>query len=257
MISAYFIGHGSPTNVIEDNEFSRAWSVEGADLGGGIRAIVVISAHWESDGTRITAMERPRTIYDFRGFPAEMYQLVYPAPGSSSIAREIAEFLSPQIQVQLDFDWGLDHGAWTILAKMFPKAEIPVLQLSLDRKLGLSQHYELGKALAPLRSKGILFLGSGDLVHNLREVQWQERGSAWAEEFDQEIVRKIEQREHADLCDLSKLGPHARRAIPTLDHWLPLLYILGMQGEQEKAEFFIRKTTLGAISMSSFRLANQ
>lgn len=255
-LPAFFIGHGSPTNVLEDNEYTRAWAKAGQLDLKPVRAIVVISAHWESTGTRITAMDRPRTIYDFYGFPQEMYSMEYGAPGSTSIAREIAEFLSPQIQVKMDMDWGLDHGAWTILSKMFPKAEIPVLQLSLDQNLSLSQHYQLGRALAPLRSQGIVFVGSGDIVHNLREIQWSDRAWDWAEDFDQKVVGLIESCQHEDLCQLEKLGPYARRAIPTLDHWLPLLYILGMQQPEENAEFLIRKTTLGAISMTSFKLAS-
>jgi 4,5-DOPA dioxygenase extradiol len=248
-----FVGHGSPTNVIEENVYSQTWEKIGKEISPLPKAIVVFSAHWETNGTRITAMENPRTIYDFYGFPAEMYELKYPAKGDPKLALKIKELLKDQ-NADLDYDWGLDHGAWSILKKMFPEANIPVIQISLDRRLNLQQHYALGKSLAPLRNQNILFLGSGDIVHNLREVVWKDIALEWAKEFDELVIQKIKTKDHLSLMDLSLLGEHAKRAIPTLDHWIPLMYILGMQEESDSVHFFNENITLGAISMTSFIL---
>jgi 4,5-DOPA dioxygenase extradiol len=251
--AALFVGHGSPTNVIEENVYSQTWEKIGKEISPLPKAIVVFSAHWETNGTRITAMENPRTIYDFYGFPAEMYELKYPAKGDPKLALKIKELLKDQ-NADLDYDWGLDHGAWSILKKMFPEANIPVIQISLDRRLNLQQHYALGKSLAPLRNQNILFLGSGDIVHNLREVVWKDIALEWAKEFDELVIQKIKTKDHLSLMDLSLLGEHAKRAIPTLDHWIPLMYILGMQEESDSVHFFNENITLGAISMTSFIL---
>jgi 4,5-DOPA dioxygenase extradiol len=248
-----FVGHGSPTNVIEENVYSQTWEKIGKEISPLPKAIVVFSAHWETNGTRITAMENPRTIYDFYGFPTEMYELKYPAKGDPELALKIKELLKDQ-NASLDEEWGLDHGAWSILKKMFPEANIPVIQISLDRRLNLQQHYALGKMLSSLRNEGILFLGSGDIVHNLREVVWKDVALEWAKEFDELVIQKIKAKDHFSLMDLSLLGEHARKAIPTLDHWIPLLYILAMQDESNSVHFFNENITLGAISMTSFIL---
>ncbi len=251
--AALFVGHGSPTNVIEENVYSQTWEKIGKEISPLPKAIVFFSAHWETNGTRITAMENPRTIYDFYGFPSEMYELKYPAKGDPQLALKIKELLKDK-NASLDEEWGLDHGAWSILKKMFPEANIPVIQISLDRRLNLQQHYALGKMLSPLRNEGILFLGSGDIVHNLREVVWKDVALEWAKEFDELVIQKIKAKDHFSLMDLSLLGEHAKRAIPTLDHWIPLLYILAMQDESDSVHFFNENITLGAISMTSFVL---
>ena len=194
---ALFVGHGSPTNTIEDNEFSQAWEEMGKDLPRPT-AILCVSAHWETDGTQVTAMAQPRTIHDFSGFPAELYQVQYPAPGSPELAAIIQEVIH-QTRVKLDQNWGLDHGTWSILHKMFPKADIPVLQLSLDRTQEPAFHYALGQELKVLRQKGILILGSGNVVHNLRTIVWQNVALDWAGEFDEMIKQSILAEDHQSI----------------------------------------------------------
>lgn len=250
---AFFVGHGSPTNAIEENEYGRAWADYGTRIPESARAIVVLSAHWETPGIQVTAMQKPRTIHDFYGFPEAMYAMHYDVLGSAEIAAEIRQFIGAD-RVELNHDWGLDHGAWSILVKMLPQSKIPVLQMSLSQQLDLKGHYELGQKLSKLREQGIVFLGSGDIVHNLREVQWRDAAWDWAVDFDNQIVSLIQSGRHEALMDINQLGPYARRAIPSLDHWIPLLYILGMQTPLDRLEIFNRKVTLGAISMTSVAL---
>ena len=199
-----FVGHGSPMNAIEDNEFSRAWVEAGKALPRP-SAILSISAHWESDGTLVTAMEQPKTIYDFYGFPESLYEVKYPAPGSLELARLVQETVQ-KTQVRLDQAWGLDHGTWIVLCRMFPMADIPVVQLSLDRTQPPPFHYALGKELRPLRNKGILIVGSGNIVHNLGMMAWQGKAYDWAIEFDEAIKQSILSGDHASIIHYQDLG---------------------------------------------------
>jgi 4,5-DOPA dioxygenase extradiol len=249
---ALFIGHGSPTNAIEDTEFSRAWAEAARSLPKP-KAVLCISAHWETVGTRVTAMERPQTIHDFYGFPPALFEKRYPAPGSPDLARA-AQGLARKNSIELDFDWGLDHGAWSVLCRMFPEADVPVIQLSLDRSKAPAPHYELGRELRGLRKKGVLILGSGNIVHNLREMVWEDTAYDWALEFDAQIKRLILSGDHEAIIGYPKLGRSARLAVPTPEHYLPLLYVLGTQDKSEGVAFFTDKVTLGSMSMRSVRV---
>ena len=249
---ALFIGHGSPMNAIEDSEFSRAWA-EAARALPKPKAVLCVSAHWETDGTRVTAMERPRTIHDFSGFPAPLYEKVYPAPGDPHLAR-LAQSVARGTPVGLDLDWGLDHGTWAVLCRMFPEADVPVIQLSLDQGKDPACHYELGRELGKLRRKGVLILGSGNIVHNLREMEWADTAYDWALEFDAQVKQWILTGDHKAIIDYSKMGRSARLAVPTREHYLPLLYVLGAQEPAESATFFAEKVTLGSMSMRSLRI---
>lgn len=249
---ALFVGHGSPMNAIDDNEFTRSWAEVAASLPSP-RAILCVSAHWETDGTRVTAMDWPRTIHDFGGFPRQLFEVKYPAPGSSELAGLVQE-TAYEVPVQLDFDWGLDHGAWSVLYRMFPNADIPVVQLSLDRGREPAFHYDLGKRFRSLRRKGVLIVGSGNIVHNLRMIAWQDVAYDWAIEIDQKIQRAILSRDHDSLIHYEALGEAARLAVPTNEHFLPLLYALGLQDEEDDVAFFADRVTLGSISMRSVRI---
>jgi 4,5-DOPA dioxygenase extradiol len=248
---ALFVGHGNPMNAIEDNEFSASWACMAHSLQRP-KAIVCVSAHWESNGSRVTAMEVPKTIHDFTGFPRQLYETFYPAPG----CKELAEWLRENITeaIELDYEWGLDHGAWSILCRMFPEADIPVVQISLDRAKSLAQHYELGKLLRKLRHKGVLIVGSGNIVHNLRRLTWNDDALDWAIAFDEEIKRLILATNHQAIINYSELGEAARLSVPTDEHFLPLLYILALQEPEDTVEFFTEKVTLGSISMRSIKI---
>jgi 4,5-DOPA dioxygenase extradiol len=244
-----FVGHGSPTNAIEDNEFSRAWIEVGKALPKP-RAIVCVSAHWETVGTHATAMEKPKTIYDFYGFPRPLYEVQYRAPGSPDLA-QLARASVRKAEVRLDYDWGLDHGAWSVLCRMFPNADIPVVQLSLDRTLAPVAHYELGQDLKALRNNGVLILGSGNIVHNLRLMVWQDKSYDWALEFDDRMRGLILSGDHDSIVNYQGLGRAAQLSVPTNEHFLPLLYILALREKEEEVRFFADKVTLGSISMRS------
>jgi 4,5-DOPA dioxygenase extradiol len=244
-----FVGHGSPMNAIEDNEFSRAWA-ETAQTLPRPRAILCISAHWETEGTWVTGMERPETIHDFGGFPRALFEMQYPAPGSPEVARLVQETVKGAA-VRLDRSWGLDHGAWSVLSRMFPRADIPVVQLSLDRGQHPEFHYALGSELRALRTQGILIVGSGNIVHNLRLVSWQDNAYDWAVEFDETVRQLIVAGNHEPLIHYENLGKAARLSIPTNEHYLPLLYALGLQDEQDQVRFFADRVTLGSMSMRS------
>ncbi len=246
---ALFVGHGSPMNAIEDNEFSRAWAEVGQALPRP-EAILCVSAHWETAGTLVTGMERPKTIHDFGGFPRELYAMQYPAPGSPELAR-LTQATVRKTQVHLDQTWGLDHGTWSVLCRMFPAADIPVIQLSLDQTQTPEFHYTLGKELRALRNKGVLIVGSGNIVHNLRIVTFQDKAYDWAIEFDEILKKLIESGDHDSLVNYQSLGQAARLAIPTNEHYLPLLYILALQDRPEQIRFFADRVTLGSISMRS------
>jgi 4,5-DOPA dioxygenase extradiol len=244
-----FVGHGSPMNALEDNEFTRAWSA----TAGAIplpKAILSVSAHWETRGTLVTAMEEPETIHDFYGFPQALSDVRYPAPGAPALAT-LLQGMVRTTTVQRNTDWGLDHGTWSVLSRMFPGADIPVLQLSLDRTQKPASHYALGRELAPLRRRGVLILGSGNMVHNLALIRWQDTAYEWASEFDDTLARLILAKDHQAIVNYEELGENARLSVPTREHFLPLLYILALQEEDEHPSFFATGVTLGSISMRS------
>ena len=241
-----FVGHGNPMNAVEDNEFSRTWTRLGQALPRP-RGIVCVSAHWETDGSCVTAAQYPETLHDFSGFPAELNELSYPAPGSPGLARRVMD-CTRSTRIRHDRSWGLDHGAWSVLCRMYPKANIPVVQLSIDAGAPPWFHYDLGGDLAALRRDGILIMGSGNMVHNLGVMAWQDEGFDWAVECDAEMARLISEGDHQSLIDYEGL-PHSRLAIPTEEHYLPLLYVLGAMTHGEKVTFFNDRVTLGSVSM--------
>jgi len=247
-----FIGHGTPMNAIEDNAFSRAWAELGRQLPRP-KAIVCISAHWETGGTRVTVAERPHTIHDFYGFPEPLKKMQYPAPGSPALAKFINKLVT-KVRVAPDVDWGLDHGAWSVLYRMYPDADVPVIQLSLDCTKGAPFHYELGKALRPLRRKGVLVVGSGNIVHNLSTVVLEDTAFDWAVAFDRFVKEAIVAGKHSDVVYYQQLGETAAKAVPTNEHYLPLLYVLALREKHDEVEFFTEQVTLGSISMRSLRL---
>jgi 4,5-DOPA dioxygenase extradiol len=248
---ALFVGHGNPMNAIEDNDFSRTWTELGRSLPRP-KGIVCISAHWETDGTCVTAMENPATIHDFSGFPAALDNMSYPAPGSPELAERVISTVHAT-RIRPDRSWGLDHGAWSVLCRMYPQADIPVVQVSLDTSAPPDFHYALGRELGILRKEGVLILGSGNMVHNLRVMAWQKEGFDWAVESDRAMAELIEAAEHQALVHYEKL-PHARQAIPTEEHYLPLLYVLGAAGAGEPVTFFSDRVTLGSVSMRGVRV---
>jgi 4,5-DOPA dioxygenase extradiol len=250
-----FVGHGSPMNAIEDNEFSRAWTDMGKSLPTP-KAILCISAHWETGGTKVTAMERPKTIYDFYGFPPELYAVQYPVPGFPGLAR----FVQGEVRknsLSLDFNWGLDHGTWSVLNRMFPSANIPVVQLSLDSTKDPAYHYELGRELKALRNKGVLILGSGNMVHNLRLVRWEDGAYDWALEFDEIMKQRILSGDHDAIVHYQQFGRIASLAVPTNEHFLPLLYVLALKEAGEEVSFFADRVTMGSISMRSLTIGTK
>ena len=252
LMPALFIGHGSPMNAIENNGFYRSWQELGTALPKP-RAILCISAHWETMGVSVTASDSPDTIHDFYGFPKALFDVQYPAPGSPELAQQIVELLHPEI-AHLDTERGLDHGAWSVLQPMYPSADIPVLQLSLDRTRNAQSHYELAKKLQPLREQGVLIVGSGNIVHNLRVFNFNEtRAYDWASAFDQTVMNCILQKDHAALCDYSKFGQMAALSIPTAEHYLPLMYVLAQQQDGEPLRFF-NPEVMSSISMRSLQI---
>ncbi len=243
---ALFIGHGSPMNAIEDNPFSQGWRAAAGRFGKP-RAVLCISAHWVTEGVRVTANALPRTIHDFGGFPPELFAVQYPAPGAPALAADIAKRLAA-FGAETDANWGLDHGAWSVLVHLYPDADVPIAQLSLDARATPQRHYAIGQALAPLRDEGVLILGSGNIVHNLRH--WRDSAAQdWVSSFDDSIADRIAARDHQAVIDYRN-HPMAKTAAPDWDHFVPLLYVLGAQGEGETAEWFNR-ATLPGISMTS------
>ena len=252
-----FIGHGSPMNAIEDNIFSKRWQQMGKEIPTP-KAVVVISAHWLTKGTLVTAMPNPKTIHDFGGFPQALFDVQYPAPGSPELATEIQKLITNPA-VELDHDWGLDHGTWSVVKHMYPDADIPVLQLSIDYYKPAAYHYELAKQLLALRKKGVLIIGSGNMVHNLRMVAWDklnepEYGFDWALEMNDIFKNKISNGFHKELIQYEKLHKAATLAIPTPDHYYPLLYILALQTDNDKVEFFNDKAVGGSLTMTSVKI---
>lgn len=257
LMPVLFVGHGSPMNALEENRFSRNWQRLGSVLPRPA-AILCISAHWQTRGTQVTAMAAPRTLHDFGGFPDALHQMRYPAPGSPSLARNI-ERLVNSTEVQLDHSWGLDHGCWSILHHMYPQADIPVVQLSLDRSRSGAAHYALAQELLPLRQQGVLIIGGGNLVHNLNLLSMRDLdtpfGFDWAEEASAIFKQLITERRHQELCDYPALGDAVQVAIPTPEHFLPLLYILALQQPDEAVLFFNDGHLAGSLSMTSLLIA--
>lgn len=252
-----FIGHGSPMNAIEDNIFSKRWQQIGKEIPIP-KAVVVVSAHWLTKGTMVTAMPNPKTIHDFGGFPQALFDVQYPALGSPELATEIQKLITNPA-VELDHDWGLDHGTWSVVKHMYPDADIPVLQLSIDYYKPAAYHYELAKQLLALRKKGVLIIGSGNMVHNLRMVAWDklnepEYGFDWALEMNDIFKNKISNGFHKELIQYEKLHKAATLAIPTPDHYYPLLYILALQTDNDKVEFFNDKAVGGSLTMTSVKI---
>jgi 4,5-DOPA dioxygenase extradiol len=251
---AAFLGHGSPMNAIEVNRFTEVWRSFGA-IAPAPRAIVVVSAHWYVKGTAVTAMAQPRTIHDFFGFPKQLFDVQYPAPGSGEVAAELAEIVKPQ-RVALDSDsWGIDHGAWSVLVHAFPKAQVPVLQLSIDARRPFEWHLELGSKLAGLRDSGVLVLGSGNVVHNLRAIDWSQRdtGFDWAHRFD-DSVRAVLTTRPEDIVSL-QTHPDFDRAVPTAEHFLPVVYIAGLaQAAGRPLSVLAEGYTYGSLSMTCYGL---
>jgi len=246
-----FVGHGSPMNAIETNTFSEGWR-EMAALVPRPSAILCVSAHWLTKGSYLTGVEKPETIHDFYGFPKALYEVQYPAPGAPALANETASLLQ-KVGARVEYDWGLDHGTWSVLIHMFPNADIPVYQLSIDVQKSASQHYHLAKELASLRQKGVFIVGSGNIVHNLQLIDWDhpDRGTEWAAEFDATVADIILKGEHDRLFHLEALGRSAQLSVPTPDHYLPLLYILALQEATDSITFFNERLVMGSLSMRS------
>jgi len=248
-----FLGHGNPMNAVTENEFTRGWQEIGRSLPKA-SAVLCISAHWETRGTSVTAMEKPRTIHDFGGFPKGLYEVQYPAPGDPDLAREAARAIK-KTPVELDHQWGLDHGCWSVIKHLFPNADVPVIQMSLDHTKPPRWHYELAKELAVFRSKGVLIVGSGNIVHNLRLADWENDGGFdWALEANARLKKLIAGNDHRALVDYESLGTEVQLAVPTPEHYLPLLYVLALKSEGETISFFNEKAELGSISMLSMRI---
>jgi 4,5-DOPA dioxygenase extradiol len=252
---AIFFGHGSPMNALADNVYTRAWSALGRSLPTP-RAILAISAHWQVPGTRLTAMERPPTIHDFGGFPPELFAMQYPAAGDAELVQRTIALLAP-IPVLPDQEWGLDHGTWSVLCHVFPQADIPVVQMSLDARLSAAEHYALAKRLTPLRDEGVLIMATGNVVHNLRQFYRGDPNAAaqpWAERFDKAIHDYIVSGDHRAVLAYASLGEDAQLAVPSEEHFLPLVYVLAQQQPDEAVSFPTRGIEGGSISMLSVKI---
>lgn len=251
-----FIGHGSPMNAIENNKFSQTWLKLAKEIPTP-KAVLCISAHWLTKGTHVTAMDKPKTIHDFGGFPQALFDVQYPAPGNPALAAETKKIIA-STDVGLDHDWGLDHGTWSVVKQMYPLANIPVLQLSIDYHKPAQYHYDLSKQLASLRNKGVLIIGSGNMVHNLGMVDFSKLGESdygydWAIEMNQIFKSKITGRDHAALINWQALGKGAQLAIPTPDHYYPLIYTLALHEKDEPAVFFNDNAVGGSLTMTSVK----
>jgi len=253
---ALFIGHGSPMNIIEENNYTRSLMKLGKNIPKPA-AILVVSAHWQTRGTYITSAELPTTIYDFYGFPEALYQESYPCPGSLQTANRVQELM--QGEVSFDEARGIDHAGWAVLKHMYPEADIPTLQLSLDVRKSPQEHYELGKKLACLREEGILIIGSGNIVHNLSQLDFSSiygtKVYPWAAAFDQTIAELLVNNDHASLIAYENL-PYANISVPTNEHYLPMLYTIAMQAEHERLQFICTDIQNGSIAMRSFMIGN-
>lgn len=250
---ALFIGHGSPMNALERNRYTEAWRALGTSLPKP-KAVLCISAHWLTRGLAVTAMQAPRTIHDFGGFPQALSDVQYPAPGSPALAERVRDMLSP-VSAAMDMEWGLDHGAWSVLVHLFPDADVPVVQLSLDATQPEAFHYAVGQKLASLRDEGVLILGTGNVVHNLRRLNMQTGVPYdWATRFEAFAKRAVTTRDHAALINWKAQGADATLSTPTPEHYWPLLPVLGTQGADESAEIVIDGIELGAISMMTVKI---
>ena len=251
-----FLGHGSPMNAIEENEFVVGFRKLATELPKP-QAILVVSAHWETRGTLVTAMEHPRTIHDFGGFPKALFDVQYPAPGSPELAAETQRLVT-SVAVGLDQSWGLDHGAWSVVKHLYPNADVPVIQMSIDYSLKPEQHYALAKEIAALRDKGVLIIGSGNMVHNLGMVAWDRLNDSyafdWAQEARDKMNTAILSGDHTSLVNFHAQGRAFELAIPTAEHYLPLLYSLALQGKDEQATLFNDKPVAGSLTMTSVRI---
>ena len=251
-----FLGHGSPMNAIEENEFVQGFRKISAEIEQP-KAVLCISAHWETRGTMVTAMQNPPTIHDFGGFPKELFDVRYPAPGSPALAKETKELVT-SADVHLDDKWGLDHGAWSVIKHLYPEANVPVIQLSLDRTQGPKYHYELARELSKLREKGVLIVGSGNIVHNLRMVAWDQLNSTfgydWALEANQKMKEYILDGNHEALINYSSQGQAFQLSIPTPEHYLPLLYSLALQQKKDDLLVFNDQPVAGSLTMTSVKI---
>ena len=249
---AVFFGHGNPLNALRDNEYTRGWAAIGASIPRPA-AILCVSAHWYFPATAVTVSPAPRTIHDFGGFPRELYEVQYPAPGSAGLAERVAELLAP-VEVGLDERWGLDHGAWSVLSHAFPRADVPVVQLAIDETQPPEFHYQIGQRLAPLRDEGVLVMGSGNLVHNLHTYAWGGHAVEafdWAVRFERQAREFLIAREHAPLVNYESLGRDALLSAPTPDHYLPLLYVMGASLPDDQVSFPVEGVDGGSVSMLS------
>ena len=251
-----FVGHGSPMNAIEDNEFSQRWLQMAKEIPQP-KAVLCISAHWLTRGTHVTAMEHPQTIHDFGGFPKALFDVEYPAPGNPALANEVKQMIK-STHVGLNHDWGLDHGTWSVVKRMYPDAKIPVLQLSIDYAQPAQYHFDLAKELAELRKKGVLIIGSGNMVHNLGMIAWHklndpEYGFDWALEINSVFKKNISERNYKALINYESLGTAAKLAIPTPDHYYPMIYSLGLIESKDEISFFNDKAVGGSLTMTSFK----
>lgn len=252
---AIFIGHGNPMNAISRNAYTDGWAAIGKSIPRP-KAVLAVSAHWYISGCAVTANSAPRTIHDFGGFPKELYEAEYPAPGSPELARRVKDLLSP-VSVELDKSWGLDHGTWSVLTHVFPNADIPVVQLSIDERQPPLFHYEMGKRLAALRKEGVLVIGSGNLVHNLHSYAWGNNGAQtfdWAVRFEQQVRELLLKGDDAQIVAYKGLGRDATLSVPTPDHYLPLLYVLGLRKENEEISFPVQGVDGGSVSMLAVRI---
>ncbi len=250
-----FLGHGSPMNAIEENEFVQGFRNIGKEIQRPT-AILIISAHWETRGTYVTAMDQPKTIHDFGGFPKELFDVQYPAPGSPELAKETQSLIT-STTVGLDDKWGLDHGAWSVIKHLYPKADVPIIQMSLDYLQGPQYHYDLAKEIKSLREKGVLIVGSGNMVHNLGMVEWRRLnetfGYDWAIETNEKMKNFILNNDHISLINYQKQGKPFQLAIPSPEHYLPLIYTLALKEEKDNIQFFNDKAVAGSLTMTSVK----
>ncbi len=254
-LPAIFFGHGNPMNAVSSNGYTEAWQRIGRELPKP-KAILAISAHWYVPETAVTISSAPKTIHDFGGFPPELYRVQYPAPGDAVLARRVQQLLAP-VEVKLDAEWGLDHGTWSVLCHVYPNADIPVVQLSIDETKPASFHYEIGKKLAPLRDEGVLVMGSGNVVHNLHAYAWGRHMPEpydWARRFEAAARKLMLAGDCQPLIHYEALGPDAALSIPTPEHYLPLLYVLGARRDGESITFPVEGVDGGSISMLSARV---
>ncbi|MFV0469656.1 MAG: 4,5-DOPA dioxygenase extradiol [Dysgonomonas sp.] len=251
-----FVGHGTPMNAIENNQFAQSWHSIGQTLPHP-QAILCISAHWETRGTYVTALEQPKTIHDFGGFPRELYAQQYDAQGSPLLAETVANTIT-DVSIGLDYQWGFDHGSWSVLKHIYPKADVPMVELSIDHFKDLQWHYDFAKELAFLRRKGVLIIGSGNMIHNLRILEVPDGdfntsyGYDWAWELNSIFNQKIEEGDHRSLIKYESLMKETQLAVPTKEHYIPMLYALALQSKDDRLELFNNTVVAGALSMTSF-----